>query len=227
MFKRVLLFITALCLIFSFAVYAENKDFSINAQDGFFSADKDKEKICEILGLSMDEFSNYCSENGIKYFAVNEDNSKQIRLSIKSTDFSNAVINISSFSDDKIVSLLPDMVGIENVRGEVLSKNGQKFAKVQLKSNDSGGEYILTEYITVADRKSYVLSFYTAADADNGYIEKTFDTFVSESFIADTAEDSSVIGFILPFAVIIFAAVCVVILITIISDILRSKKNEQ
>ena len=135
----------------------------------------------------------------------------------------------SIFTDDKIISLLPDIVGIENTMGEVIDKNGQKFALVQLRSSDSGGDFILKEYITVADRKSYVLSFYTAADADDSYIEEIFETFESEDFVTLEKGVSAVsaLKYILPIAVAIFAVVCVVIAVTIMRDIKKSKTENE
>ena len=229
MFKKTVLIISILCLIFSFTVCAEEKEFTLKAGDEFYTSETGKAKVCEILGFTEKEFDDYCTQNNIIYFAVNPDNTKQVKLSRTTTDFSSAVINISNFTDDKIISLLPDIVGLENTMGEVIDKNGQKFALVQLRSSDSGGDFILKEYITVADRKSYVLSFYTSADADDSYIEEIFETFESEDFVTLEKGVSAVsaLKYILPIAVAIFAVVCVVIAVTIMRDIKKSKTENE
>lgn len=229
MFKKAVLIISTLCIMFSFTVSAKEQEFTVKAGDEFYTSMSDKAKVCEILKLSADEFDSYCKDNNIKFFAVNADNTKQIKLSVNTTDFSNAVINISTFTDDKIIALLPDMTGIENAKGEVIEKDGQKFALVQLRSSDSGGEYVLKEYITIADRKSYVLSFYTSANADDEYIDEVFESFESEDFETLNSGVSAVsaLKIILPIAVAVFAIVCVIIAITILKDIRKSKNTEE
>ena len=46
------------------------------------------EKIAEILEETADSLDNYCYNNGIIYLALNEQNTKQIRLYENSTAFS-------------------------------------------------------------------------------------------------------------------------------------------
>ena len=229
MLKKILIFISVLCIVLAVPVSAKSAAFSIKAEDEFWVSGENLEKVCEILGISENEFSEYCSENGIKYLAVNSDNTKQITLKTKADDFSSAVINISTFSDDKILSLLPDIVGIENIRGEIVSLKGQKFVKVQLKSSDSGGEFTLTEYITVADRQTYILSFYTAKGEDTSYIEKTFESFECEAFISEGTNSTvlDLLKYILPVAIVIFTLVCGVLIFTIIKDIRTPKEKEE
>ena len=228
MIKKAVLFITVLCLLFSFTVSAAEENFSVKVSDEFYTSAKDKEKVCEILGYSKDEFDSYCSENNIEFFAVNSDNTKQVKLSISLTDFSNAVINISNFTDDKITALLPDMTGIENVKGDIIDKNGQKFALIQLRSSDSGGDFILKEYITVADKKSYTLSFYMEAGADDSFVLEIFETFTAKDFVSSQSGSSAILAlkYIIPIAAGLFAAVCIVIAVTIIRDIRKSKTDE-
>lgn len=228
MIKKTVLFITVLCLLFSFTVSAAQETFSVKVSDEFYTIDEDKEKVCEILGYSKAEFDSYCSENDIKFFAVNSDNTKQVKLSIITTDFSNAVINISNFTDDKITSLLPDMTGIENVKGEIIDKSGQKFALIQLRSSDSGGDFILREYITVADKKSYTLSFYMESGADDSFVSEIFETYTAKDFVSSESGLSAVsaLKYILPIAVGLFAAVCIIIAVTIMRDIRKSKTEE-
>ena len=135
---------------------------------------------------------------------------------------------MSNLSNDKIIALSSRLSGFEDAKGEVVVKDGQKFLKVQLRSADSGGEYILTQYITVAAKQRFILSFYTDINEDTEYIEKTFDVFTSPHFKSETAENKNDgIQYVILIAAGLFFAVCIVIGISIVTDILKSKKQEE
>ncbi len=191
----------------------------------FLEYEKDSKDVANILNMEEDELLSFCSKNNIRGLWVNKDNTKQIRLSYYNTDFSNSVVNISTLSDDKISELVPDITGIENAKGEIVLKGIQKFIKLQLKSQDSGGDYNLTQYITVANKELFVLSFYTAIDdnTDYIYIEKTFDSFDFPYFLTAENGSSDKWQYIILIGAIVFALVAIVIGITVIRDI----KNER
>jgi hypothetical protein len=159
------------------------------------------------------------------YLAVNSGNTKQIRIRTEITEFSNSIGNISNLSDDNITALISDIVGIEDVNGDIIEKDGQKFIKIQLRSTDSGGEYILTQYFTVASKQNFVLSFYTDINEDTEYIEKTFESYTSPYFNSITQNNkSNSMSYIILGAAILFLVICVVVTITIVLDL--KKKNE-
>jgi hypothetical protein len=131
-------------------------------------------------------------------------------------------------SNDSITALIPDITGVDGAKGEVINKDGQKFVKTQFKTSDSGGEYILTEYFTVADKSTVVLSFYTKLGLDTDYIEKTFNSFNSQLFIVDVDEvNNSPFSIVLLVAAGIFGIACVIIFITILRDIKKEKVSEE
>ena len=209
--KRIIALLAAFLLLFSVTVSAESK-ISLKPDGEFIT---ETEKIAEIIGMEKDGLLDFCIENNIIYIAVNKDNSKQIRVTVKETDFSKSIVNINGLSEDKINGLLPDIIGIEGVKGKVLNKNGQKFIKTEILSKDSGGDFLITEYITVADKKVYILNFYTNKNADTDYIEKTFESFESPYFVNET--NSSITYVII--AIAIFSVASVIIVITIIKDL--------
>ena len=171
----------------------------------------------------MDEaqLEGYCTENGIIYFAANSDNTKQIRISVGESEFSGSVINLSNLSDDKITALMPDITGSREIRGDIVEKEGQKFVKTQISTSDSGGEYTVIQYITVAAKRDYVLSFYTAGSEDTDYTETLFKTYKSDDFNSKISEKNSY-GYIILGAVILLCLVSAYIIFTLIRDI----KNE-
>lgn len=221
MIKRfTVLFVSLLVLL---AVPTSAKaNFSIEAGSEFYIYGEDNEKLCETVGIT--DIDSYCKERNIKYLAVNKDNTRQISLLVEETEFSNSVINLSLLTNDGIKELMPDIIGLQNIKGEILDKNGQKFIKTAVKTQDSGGEYINTQYYTVADKKIYILSFYNTAEQDTTYVQKTFDSFRSDDFITDKNDDASTVKTVVILALIAFGICSLIVLITIVRDII--KKSE-
>jgi hypothetical protein len=228
--KKFVLVITLAVFLLSFNASAKKYEVvkSIEPQGEFYIYGEDNDELSEILLMDKESLDNYCHQNGVHYLAVNADNTKQIKVTASVTDFSNSVINISSMSNDSITALIPDITGVDGAKGEVINKDGQKFVKTQFKTSDSGGEYILTEYFTVADKSTVVLSFYTKLGLDTDYIEKTFNSFNSPLFIVDVDEvNNSPFSIVLLVAAGIFGIACVIILITILRDIKKEKVSEE
>ena len=215
--KRIIALIAVFILLFSLTVSADS---NINiTPDGEFITET--EQIAKIIGMDKNELLDFCIENKIVYIAVNKENSKQIRVTVKENDFSNGIVNINGLSDDKINAVLPDVIGVEGIKGEIINKDGQKFIKTEMSSKDSGGDFILTEYITVANKKVYVLSFYTNKKADTKYIEKTFETLESPNFVVENNGLFWIVGI----AIVIFLFASVFIIITLIRDIKLKKAD--
>lgn len=202
------------------SVFAAGTGIKINAGKEFtvlLSGENEKE-LAEILGIAEDELISYCRDNGIEYLAVNRDNTKQIRLSVKQTEFSSAVINFSNLSDENIAAVIPEIIGVSNVKCETADKNGQKFAKILLSSSDSGGEYTVSQYITVANKKLFILSVCTAADKDIEYADKIFEGFDAEDFNHTKSQKNGYSGIIVG-AIAILVVGCAFVAVTLIRDI--------
>lgn len=223
--KYFLTFLVLFCLIFSFNVSAQS-NIEMTPSGEFYVFGKDNTEIAEILGIESNNIQNYYKENSIIYLAVNSDNTKQIKCQSYSTDFSNSIVNISSLSNDKIISIIPDIIGFENVKGAVVEKNGQKFVKLDLRSSDSGGDYILTQYITVAGKKIFVVGFYTKANISTDYVEKSFETLNSPLFLNNKNNSKGNWYYIILLLSVVFALVTVFIIYTIIRDIKYEKTDK-
>ena len=100
---------------------------SLKAGDEFSVYGQDSGKAEEILGMSEAELDGYVSQNNIVYLAVNEDNTKQIRLTVAATAFSESTGNLSLLSDSEIEELIPDITGGSAVKGDIIESDGQKF----------------------------------------------------------------------------------------------------
>ena len=220
MLKKIICAAASLLLL-SVTVSALSGNAEISVGKEFYTNGDNAEKAAEIVGLDKDRLESYLEDNGIVYFAVDSDNTKQIRISVGESEFSGSVINLSNLSDDKITALMSDITGSREIRGDIVEKDGQKFVKTQISTSDSGGKYTVIQYITVAAKKNYVLSFYTSENEDTDYTETLFKTYKSDDFYSEKS-DKSGYGYIILGAVILLCLVSAYIIFTLIRDI----KNE-
>lgn len=219
LFKR-LICITAVIAVSILSAFAADTGIKINAGKEFtvLSSGENEKELAKILGITEDELIGYCRENSIEYLAVNRDNTKQIRLSVNQTEFSSAVINFSNLSDENIAAVIPEIIGVSNVKCETANKNGQKFAKIRLSSSDSGGDYTVSQYITAANKKLFILSVCTAADKDADYADKIFEGFDADDFNHTKSQKNGYSGVIVG-AIAILVVVCAFVTVTLIRDI--------
>lgn len=224
--KRVIFSAFAVMLSSSFAlsVFAAQ----VNAGDSFYAFGEQTDKVCEVLGMEESALQDYCKNNSITYFAVDKDNKRQIKLLCYETDFSNSIINISSMTSDNISVLIPEIVGIENAKGDVITKGEQKFIKTVASTADSGGEYILTTYMTVANRKNYFLNFYTLKGEDTNYTDEIFENYAKSEVFSGEKEQSFNLQRILIFVgFVVFTAVFVFVAITVVRDLKKPKEETE
>ena len=215
----------AAVLLFAVTVFAESGEIKITAPEKFYSYESGKSaaETAKILGMTDTELEGYCAENGIKYIAVNEDNSKQIRLAVAESSFSASIGNLTNLTEDKITALIPDITGAK--RGEIIDKDGQSFIKTAESASDSGGGFTVISYFTVAAKKDYVLSFYTSSGTDTKYAEEVFKSYWSEDFYMQKSEKNP-FGYVIFAAIVLLAAGSVYIIFTLVRDI-KNDRNEQ
>ena len=212
-------------MLFAVTVFAESGEIKITAPEKFYSYESGKSsaETAKILGMTDTELESYCAENGIKYIAVNNDNSKQIRLAVAESSFSASIGNLTNLSEDKITALIPDITGTN--RGEIINKDGQSFIKTVESSIDSGGGFTVIRYFTVAAKKEYVLSFYTSSGTETDYADEVFKSFYAKDFYMQKNEKSP-FGYVIIAAIVLLAACSVYIIFTLVRDI-KNDRNEQ
>ena len=215
----------AAVLLFTVSAFAQSGGIKITAPEKFYSYESGKSsaETAKILGMTDTELESYCAENGIKYIAVNEDNSKQIRLAVADSSFSASIGNLTNLTEDKITALIPDITGAK--RGEIIDKDGQSFIKTAESASDSGGGFTVISYFTVAAKKDYVLSFYTSSGTDTKYAEEVFKSYWSEDFYMQKSEKSP-FRYVIFAAIVLLAAGSVYIIFTLVRDI-KNDRNEQ
>ncbi len=188
---------------------------AIDIGNEFYLYGRDNKEVSKILEISQSEIENYCQQNGITLLAVNHDNTKQIRQITVQNDFSKKIGNLAVLSNDEILKLTYDLCRVENARGKVLEKNGFKYLKLELKSVDSGGDYILTQYITVTDKNMVTLSFYTDASLSTDYCDEIFNS---------QFENLSGLKTVLMVFLILLSGVALLLSVMIVRDLNQKKK---
>ena len=196
---------------------------SIDAGDEFSVYGEDSKKAAEILGMSETELDGYVSQNNIVYLAVNDDNTKQIRLTVAATAFSESTGNLSLLSDSEIKELIPDITGDSAVKGKIIESGGQKFVLSRVSSEDSGGGYTLERYFTVAGDNEYILSFYTSQGVSEDYIKSVFESFKSYDFYGEN--DKNPYSYIVIGALVLLCAGALFIIYTIIRDLTVKRRH--
>lgn len=220
--KKLIVTLCLLC-VFSFTASAFNIT-DLTPSNEFIVHSDNSADVAKILETSESALAEKVADNGIIFLAVNEKNTKQIQMTCNETDFSNKVSNLSNLSNDSINTLLPDITGLENVKGEVVYKDTQKYVKINLRNDND--QYILTQFFTVMDKKMYVLSFYTSASENTDYIEKTFSTASYVETETETDSKLDIVRIIIICGTFIFGSICAVLIFTVIKDIFIKKKNE-
>jgi hypothetical protein len=204
--KKIICLICALLLCCSVTVLADS-EFLVYGED-------DIDIFCQAFDMDAGEIKYYLSQNNITYVAINGDNTKQIKRSEITDAFSQKVVDFSVLEDSEILNLANQISGFENSKGQVVTVGDIKLLKTEVKTKDSGGEYVLTQFVTVKGGKKITLSFFTAGDGDRAYIE----TVLKEQFPKE--KDFT------PFLIGGTVALSIAILVVIVLIILEFRKKE-
>ena len=210
MYKKFIVIISVLVLLFSVNVSA------LKVSDDFYVYGKQTEELAKIFNMTEKELCNYCEQNNITFLAADKENARQIRKTEITDNFSKKIGSFSALEDSEILLLTGDISGFSDVKGEVVAKNGKKYLKTEVKTKDSGGEYLLTQYVTVENSVKTVLSFYTAKDVSTDYIEKVFSS--------ESGSKTLALKVIVALGIALFSAFALAILALIIKDTFFKKQ---
>lgn len=118
-------------------------------------------EVIEGLGHSLTSMRQYMNDNSLVLFAKNEDNSRQLQVFCKETEFSARVGDMFHLSDKDALSLVNRFVKVKTVSDLTLVVTGDtKYYEIVSSGTDSGGTYKNIQYVTVRGGKLYTLSFY-------------------------------------------------------------------
>ena len=209
-----------ICVLASFICLFSVNAFALQVDEDFYVYGQQDAQLCEVIGMTEGELKEYCKTNNITFLAVNKTNTKQIRKTEIKDNFSKKAGDFSAFKDKEILDLTEELTGFSNVKGVVIEENKQKFLKVEVKTTDSGGEYIITQYITVADTVKKTLTFYTDAKEDTDYVEEVFSSQFKVSNTVSAFKVITVVG------IALFSVLALIVLVAIIKDTFTKKPTE-
>ncbi len=216
---KISLLVLVLSLIFSFSISALKTD-QLTPDEDFFIYSASPDKVAEIVEMTKEDLKTDIESKGIIFLAVDKENTRQIQLTETENKFSTTVSNLSNLSDSSIRSLVPDITGIENIKGKIVLHNEQKYVRIELKSK----EYILTQFFTVENKKLYTLSFYTDIEVSTNYIK---DTFYYKQKTADSITVKEIPANLKTLTIIgfsVFGILFFVILYSIIKDYFKKEE---
>lgn len=216
-----------LVLLTPLCAYAESRDFSVNLEADYTGAysDSDKSQIAPLMNMTEQEAEDYFKENNIAYFAVKNDRTVQISVSVYSNELSEITGDSSSLDDESLSKLANSLSSGEAEQG-IASKNGTKYIVFTDDITLSDGKScVSSQYITVAGGKIYQLNFFSLGSSESEDVIKTVSGF------SINHNDDKSPAFVLPMLVIIFgiavfAAVGIVMLIGIIKRLKLKKEAE-
>jgi len=213
--------VTVFCfLLLNFCAFAKTeKSYKIDIPDGFTTAysDSDKTDISKIVGIKSEEAEKYFTDNNLLFLSVDEKNSFQIKLSETKDNFSAKTVNFSYLSDEKLLSLSENLFAKTDDKAsskvKLVQNGGMKFLKRNEAHKDSGGEYVVTQYVTVVNGKNYRLSVLAPGLSESDVADTIFKSL--EIFDEESNVEASLIQKVLIISgIVIFSGVIIVTAIT-------------
>lgn len=225
------LFAALICVIFVLFsaqyVYAESKEFSIDPGKDYVGvySDSDKTKIAPLMNMTKTAADDYFKKNNIAYFAVKNDRTVQVSVSVYSNDLSK-ITGDSSSLDNESLSKLANSLSTDESEQKILLENGIQYIVFTDDVTLSDGKIcVSSQYITVADGKIYQLNFFSLGSSESDDVVKTLDTF-KINHKASKSPVSVLPMLLIIFGIAVFAAIGIVMLIGIIKR-LRLKKEAE
>ena len=229
--KRVITLITvSLLLLSSLFVCAVTNEYTLTVPKGFtvWQSGENMEEISLIFGISEEELKKQCNEKNIVYAAANHDNSKQVTLSITENEFSNTAVSFSRLSNKDLKEIANDFNDSKRAKIEIVtSKDSNRYIKITEELYDSGGQYTLTEYITVCSEKLYTLCITeTTSEKQTTLADSVFNNYkIKDNAKPITSGNNMLYTLLAVGGIAIFTAVAAVLLYTVIRDIKRNRET--
>ena len=206
---------------------------SFTTPKGFFeltaSNSHSNKDLLEKIGYSEKAFDNYLQKNGIIYFALNDDNTKQIIIMCRQTTFSQNLNNLSDLGEDGINTLAGEVLPKDYKDYEILRVGDTVYIQLATTSSDSGGNFYTFQYFTVKNGYLYSACFNYGGSYDQSAAELTEEYIKSLKIDSATASGGGGenIFFIILVIIIIAAAAFLIIRLafSLTKDLRKVKKD--
>ncbi|MBR4910406.1 MAG: hypothetical protein IKZ47_03680 [Clostridia bacterium] len=176
--KHILIISLLAAALFILPGFKSPDGFSLEVGDPFAVASSDLSfaDAAERLGITEEQVTALFGDSTLKFIAVSPDKQTQIKVYSFEDELSSRVKEADKLTDTQIKELSA-VYGLPDANATVITNNSRKFAKTETLHTDSGGKYTLTQFITVADGKIYIVSCSNPEEGTSEEIETVFSTF--------------------------------------------------
>lgn len=230
--KFLCLIATAVFLLVGvFPVTAAQSDYSITLPDGFVAAayGDDLTKLASIFDMNAEGLQRYYDENKVLYLAADKKNTCQITLTCTENEFSQGAVSFSRLSQAELETIAADLAGDSFTNhGIIEGKDGNSYIHLERKLTDSGGDYTVTEYLTVCSSNLFTLSI-SVSQTNSSDIKPA--SVLAGLKINDKARPSEsgnglMYTVLAAAGIAVFSALAVYLIYTVIRDMRRVRHND-
>lgn len=168
-FLKILACALACGVLFVSQIAAETPEFSLDLGDDYlyFYEDSNLDKAAEITSLSEEDLDELFDDEELVMLALSKDNKRQIRVACYENEISEKIGNFSSRSYAEVREL-SDELNVFATGGTFVSRDTVESADAAVNKyivyselhTDSGGDYMVTQYITVVDGAFWHITTY-------------------------------------------------------------------
>lgn len=206
--KRTYLLLFLIVSVFIMCGFKGGNGFDIEINNSYAVATKSSEvdTVAERLNMEESIVKSYFTKNALKLIAVSSDGKTQVRISRFTDNFSSDVYDAENLND-KQTSQMISLYSSSYDTATVIESDGRKFAKTVGLLKDSGGEYTVTQYVTIAGGGVYVITCYNPGRGTSEEIENIFSTFTVRDMSTRIAAYQTRRKWIIPLIVVLCVAV--------------------
>jgi len=214
--------IIAFILLLNLNVCAASYEYTIATNDNFTSARSgdDMSAVAKKLNTTSDKLNVYFNENCLLYLAVSDDAKTQIRLAAFADNFSSAAGDISYLTNTQLEEFINTLSVEDENDCELIENRGRKYIVIKDSLVDSGGEYTVTQYITICADRTFYLSCYNQGDDTSDEVKEMFESF--EINITQNQKNTfNYLEALILTGILLFSILSIVMIIGIVKSIKR------
>ena len=210
----------------------KDKNFSIFVPDSFTEINsvnvKEHQDFLQKINYTTSGFKDYLKKNNIVYYAINKQNGSEIVLKCVSSEFSKNIEDLYLLDNNALDNVAKRLFDKSDYT--VFEKNGTKFLKVSINSNDNGGAFYGSQCFTVKNGLIYSLSMTFGENISDMAAIEIQDSILDGFYINEKSGFSwsnfgdIIITVIVTACILLFVAVAGYVVYTFINDV-RNKNS--